>query len=99
MKKHNLTEKQITTLDKLATKWLHKLYNQLDRARQGKEIKKTYFFVSFGDIADWIRYCNYILSHQYNCACDIHDELDSTPRDIIPNAIYNLVEKAVEIYE
>jgi len=93
--KYNLTNIQEEFLIDRTNKWRLKIFEQIELARTGKKIKKTYFFVGFGDISDWIRYCNLILAKDYKGAFNIQNDLDTSSRETIPNAIYFLVEKAM----
>ena len=93
--KYKLTETQEELLIKRTNKWRLKIFEQIELARTGKKIKKAYFFVGFGDISDWVRYCNLILMKDYKKAFNIQNDLDTSSRETIPNTIYFLIEKAM----
>jgi hypothetical protein len=96
-----MTDKQTQKLIKTATAFKAKLIKLLDKAKEGKTItSEDEFWMPIGDASDMIKVCQLVEGNKIKAASSMVEELDTSCREKLPEAIFNLCYEGIEaIYE
>lgn len=62
----------------------------------GEPAKKSIRWMYFQDASDYIKYYRAIIAKNYKKAWDIQENMDTSPRDEIPEYIFDFVRKQVQ---
>lgn len=85
---------RIARCKKLATQFKNKLQKPLNFALRGKNIKHKFIELTVNDIADLIRYCNFIVNGKLQLAYNMqHNYFDTAVYEVIPEQLYNLLQE------